>query len=232
VSGFPRLSERARRVDLIQSLHASTARDYVGRVTAHDKAECASVARRFDADYWDGERRFGYGGYRYDGRWRSVAEELVARYALGPGKSLLDVGCGKGFLLYELLTLVPELKVCGLDVSAYAIEHAKPEIAGSLLRGDAAELPFPDRSFDCVISLATLHNLPIAALFAALGEITRVLRDPAQAYVMVESYRSEREKMNLLYWQLTCASFYAVSDWEWVFERAGYAGDYGFIFFE
>ncbi len=232
MNGCARLSDRGRRFDLIQSLHASTARDYVGRVTADDKAACATVAKRFDRDYWDGERRYGYGGYRYDGRWRPVAEELVARYGLRAGSAVLDVGCGKGFLLYELTQLVPALDVHGLDISAYAIAHAKPEIADRLICGDAATLPFENARFDCVISLATLHNLPIQALFAALGEIMRVLRDPVAAYVMVESYRTEREKMNLLYWQLTCASFYGVADWEWLFERAGYAGDYGFIFFE
>jgi SAM-dependent methyltransferase len=219
-----------RRLDLIQSLHASTARDYVGRVTAHDKAACAEVACRFDREYWDGPREYGYGGYRYDGRWRPIAERLAELYGLRAGSRVLDVGCGKGFLLYELTQAVRGIEVAGLDVSAYAIANAKPEIRPSLITGGAHALPFESKSFDLVISLATLHNLPIMDLWSSLHEIERVSR--GNGYVMVESYRDEREKMNLLYWQLTCKSFYSVLDWEWIFSQASYSGDYGFIFFE
>ena len=89
-------------VDFVNTVHTSTKRDYVGRVMAHDKAECAEVATQFGRDYWDGERQFGYGGYRYDGRWRKVAEAMVKHYDLKPDASILDVGCGKGFLLHDL----------------------------------------------------------------------------------------------------------------------------------
>lgn len=217
-----------RRIDFTQALHERSARDYVGRVT-EDKAECAEIASRFGAEYWDGERRYGYGGYRYDGRWRGVAERMAATYGLRAGDRVLDVGCGKGYLLYELTQAVPGLDVAGIDISAYAIEHAKEEVRERLTAGNANALPFADRSFDVVISLGTLHNLGIADLWKALGEIERVRR--RSAYVMVESYRNEREKVNLLNWQLTCRSFFSVDDWEWVFARAGYSGDYGFIFF-
>jgi len=126
---------------------------------------------------------------------------------------------------------VPGVDVAGVDVSRYALQNAKEEVRGRLVEGSAARLPFPDDSFDFVVSLGTLHNLAVGELFAALEEIERVLRPGGRAYVMVESYRDEREKANLLYWQLTCRSFYSVEDWEWVFARAGYRGDYGFIFF-
>ncbi len=221
---------RGERLEFVQQLHASTARDYVGRVVNDDKAACAEVAGRFGAEYWDGERRYGYGGYRYDGRWRGIAEKLVGRYALRAGARVLDVGCGKGYLLHELAAVVPGLEVRGLDVSAYALAAAKEEVKPFLQLGTAAQLPFADESFDLVVSLGTLHNLALADLWAALGEIERVGRG-ANKYVMVESYRNEREKMNLLYWQLTCKSFYAVADWEWLYARVGYRGDYDFIFF-
>lgn len=219
-----------RRLDLVQSLHASTERDYVARVVEHDKAQCAAVASQFGQEYWDGERRFGYGGYRYDGRWRPLAERLVDLYGLREGTSVLDVGCGKGYLLYELMRLVPGIRVAGLDISAYAVSNAKEEVRPHLTTGDAAALPYADREFDLVVSLGTLHNLSAAPLWAALHEIARVARSDA-SYVMVESFRDEREKMNLLYWQLTCRSFYSVEDWEFVFRQTGYRGDYGFIFF-
>jgi len=125
---------------------------------------------------------------------------------------------------------VPGLVVAGVDISAYAITHAKGEIRPFLQVGDARALPFPDRSFDFVVSLGTLHNLYNYDLDAALREISRVARGPA--YVMVESYRGEREKVNLLYRQLTCRAFHTPAEWEWLFRQAGYGGDYGFIFFE
>lgn len=218
------------RIDFSAALHSSTKRDYLARVVEHDKAECALVAGQFGADYWDGERRYGYGGYRYDGRWRAIASRMAEHYSLRPGMRVLDVGCGKGFLLYELTQVVPDLEVAGIDISAYAVEQAKEEVHGFLQVGDASSLPFEGGTFDLVISLGTLHNLPIAALWAAVSEIQRVGRDAK--YIMVESYRNEREKANLLYWQLTCKSFYATADWEWLYRRIGYTGDYGFIFFE
>ncbi|HTX02973.1 MAG TPA: class I SAM-dependent methyltransferase [Candidatus Acidoferrales bacterium] len=219
-----------RRIDLVQTLHASTKRNYVARVTEFDKAECAEVASQFGVEYWDGDRRYGYGGYRYDGRWRDVAEKLAELYGLRAGDRVLDVGCGKGYLLYELTQVVPGLIVRGLDISAYAIAESKPEVRSQLVVGDAASLPFDDGSFDVVVSLGTLHNLPVASLWAALREIARVGASE-RAYVMVESFRDQREKANLLYWQLTCRSFYSVEDWEFVFRETGYRGDYGFIFF-
>ena len=217
-----------RRIDLVQSLHASTKRDYVGRVTA-DKAACAAVASHYDAEYWDGDRKFGYGGYRYDGRWRPLAEKLAEFYGLRSGNRVLDVGCGKGYLLYELAQVVPGLQLTGIDVSSYAVANAKPEVQAQLRVGDAAALPFGDGSFDFVISLGTLHNLGAKDLWSALREVTRVGRGPA--YVMVESYRNQEEKANFLAWQLTCRSFYSVEDWEFVYGVTGYGGDYGFIFF-
>ena len=220
-----------QRIDFTQDVHERTNRDYVARVVEHDKAESAAVARRFGQEYWDGDRRYGYGGYQYDGRWRPVADRIAAHYALAPNDRVLDVGCGKGYLLYELTQAVRGIGVRGLDISAYALEAAKEEVRPFLDLGDAAALPYEAASFDLVVSLGALHNLGIADLWRAISEIERVSRD-GRAYIMVESYRNEREKANLLYWQLTCRSFHSVEDWEWIFARAGYRGDYGFIFFQ
>jgi ubiquinone/menaquinone biosynthesis C-methylase UbiE len=218
-------------INFIAEVHSRTKRDYLGRVNAHDKATVAAIAKRFDKDYWDGERHTGYGGYRYDGRWRPVAERMAAHYRLRPGERILDVGCGKGFLLYEFTQVVPGVEVVGLDISHYGLVHAKPEVVGRLVCGHAARLPFPSRSFDFVVSLGTLHNLPIQHLKEGIAEIARVARGP-RSYIMVESWRNEREKMNLLYWQLTCEAFFDTKGWEWLYARAGYRGDHGYIFFE
>jgi SAM-dependent methyltransferase len=217
-------------IDFIEALHRSTKRDYLARVNADDKAACAEVATRFGADYWDGDRKFGYGGYRYDGRWLPVAEAMRDHYGLRPGMSVLDVGCGKGFLLHEFTRAVPGIAVRGIDISDYAIANAKEEVRGALAVGNATDLPFEDGSFDLVVALGTLHNLYNFELDRALREIQRVGR--GAGYVMVESYRNEREKANLLYWQLTCRAFHTPQEWEWIFLQSGYTGDYGCIYFE
>ena len=216
-------------VDFISPLHKQTTRDYLGRVNEFPKAEAAKLAKLFARDYWDGDRQTGYGGMRYDGRWRVVAEAMAKRYGLQAGQRVLDVGCGKGFLLYELAQVVPGLEVRGLDISAYAVEHAKEEVQPFLQVGHARELPFAAGAFDLVISLNTLHNLHCFDLHPALREIERVGR---HKYICVESYRTEEEKVNLLYWQLTCEMFCTPEEWQWWFATTGYSGDHSFIYFE
>ncbi len=217
-------------IDFVSGVHRATSRDYLGRVNEHDKAACAEVALQWGRDYWDGDRKFGYGGFHYDGRWRDIAEQIAAHYQLAEDATILDVGCGKAFLLYEFTQVLPRARVTGLDISAYAIEHAKEEVRPNLSQGSAVALPYEDDAFDLVLSINTLHNLRNFELQQALGEIQRVGR--GAKYITVESYRNEREKVNLLYWQLTCRSFYQPGEWEWAFRQAGYTGDYSFIYFE
>ena len=217
-------------VDFLSSVHKKTQRDYLGRVNEFPKAEAARLAKQFAYDYWDGDRKVGYGGYRYDGRWKSVAEAIARHYGLKAGDRVLDVGCGKGFLLYDFTQVVPGIEVCGLDISQYAIEHAKEEVRPCLQVGSAIALPFEDASFDLVISITTLHNLYCFDLDKALREIERVGR--RDKYIVVESYRNEVEKANLLYWQLTCEGFYTPEEWQWWFDHCGYGGDHSLIYFE
>jgi len=217
-------------LDFIGDVHRGTKRDYLGRVLAGNKAEFAAIAKRFDREYWDGERTTGYGGYAYDGRWFPVAQRMAAHYGLGAGSRVLDVGCGKGFLLYEFTRAVPGIEVAGLDISAYALAHAREEVKPALQLGDAVSLPYPDHAFDLVVSLNTLHNLRLPELERALREIERVGR--RHKYILMDGYRNEQEKVNLLYWQLTCECFFTPAEWEWLFQKCGYGGDYGCIYFE
>jgi SAM-dependent methyltransferase len=218
-----------RLLNIVNQLHRRTARDYIGRMS-DAKVECSEVARRFDRDYWDGDRRHGYGGYKYDGRWSVVAQELIAAYSLRPDACILDVGCGRGFLLYEFMRALPGCSVAGFDVSEYGLATAKEEVRPSLFRHDAREpFPFADQSFDLAISLNTLHNLPPEDVVRALAEMQRVAK---QQYLVVESFRNARELFNLQCWALTCETFLRPDSWRWLFERAGYSGDYEFIYFE
>ncbi|MGN7612439.1 class I SAM-dependent methyltransferase [Magnetococcales bacterium HHB-1] len=218
-------------IDFVTQLHTKTARNYVQRVVDHDKAKCAIKAKAWDKDYWDGDRRFGYGGYRYDGRWRVVAEAMAKHYNLQPGARILDVGCGKGYLLYEFTKVIPDCQIVGIDISSYAIAHAKEEVKPFLQEGLAQNLPFKDDAFDFVVSITTLHNLYIHDLWSAVAEIERVGKGKAK-HITVESYRNEQEKANLLYWQLTCEAFYTPTEWQWIFDQVGYQGDFGVITFE
>jgi len=219
-----------RLMDIVSPLHKQTKRDYLARMM-DDKVHCMLKAKQYEFDYWDGDRRYGYGGYGYmPGRWKPVAEALIHTYGLKPGDSVLDVGCGKAFLLYEMQLLIPELKLVGFDVSQHGLSQKHPEFQGKLFRHRAQDpYPFGDQPFELVISLATLHNLRIFDLEKALSEIERVGK---QKYIMLESYRDEQEMFNLQCWALTAESFFDTSEWIWLYEHFGYTGDYEFIYFE
>ena len=219
-------------LDFLSPYHKRTERDYIARVIDPEfsKARAAELAKLWGYDYWDGDRRTGYGGYTYDGRWLTLAENMAAHYGLKPGDKVLDVGCGKAFQLFEFTRAVPGIEVAGIDISSYAIEHAKEEVRPFLQVGNAAALPFENNSFDLVFSINTLHNLHTFHLEKAFKEMMRVSR--RHKYLCVESYRNESEKANLLYWQLTCEGFYTPEEWQWWFVLTGYDGDHSFIFFE
>ena len=214
----------------VTPLHQATSRSYIDRMV-DDKVHCMLKAKEYESDYWDGHRRYGYGGYKYmTGWWKPVAEALIEKYNLTNVSSVLDVGCGKAFLLYELKLLLPELRVEGFDISQHGLASAKEEIRDSLFSHRAQEpYPYDDNAFDLVISLGCFHNLRIFELETALAEVERVGR---QGYVMLESYRTELEQFNLQCWALTCESFFDHKEWCWIYEHFGYTGDYEFIYFE
>lgn len=219
-----------RLLDIVTPLHRMTKRDYIARMV-DDKVTCMLKAKEYEVDYWDGDRRFGYGGYRYlPGRWTPVAQALIDTYGLTNESSVLDVGCGKAFLLYELKQLLPGLKIAGFDTSKHGLAEAKPEVRDHLFSYKAQDrYPYGDKSFDLVISLATFHNLRLFELQTALQEVERVGK---QAYVMLESYRNEQELFNLQCWALTAESFLDTAEWIWLYNHFGYTGDYEFIYME
>ena len=217
-------------VNYVTPLHKATSRAYIDRMV-DEKVHCMLKAKEYEADYWDGDRRYGYGGYKFmQGRWKPVAEAIIKNYELTNDSSVLDVGCGKGYLLYEMKLLLPNLKIAGFDISKHGLANAKEEIKDSLFIHRAQDsYPYEDNEFDLVISLGCIHNLRMFDLGTSLNEIERV---GMQSYVMVESYRNEQEQFNLQCWALTCESFFDNEEWIWIFEHFGYTGDYEFIYFE
>ena len=182
-------------LNLVTGLHKATKRDYLGRMN-DSKVEAMKIAKQYGFDYWDGDRRFGYGGYKYmQGRWAKVAQQLIDQYGLRAGSKILDVGCGKGFLLYEIQLLEPGIEIHGFDISQYGLENTHPDLKANLFIHRAQDIfPFQDDFFDLVISLGTLHNLHIFELEIAVSEIERVGK---QGYIMVESFRNELVMFNL-----------------------------------
>jgi ubiquinone/menaquinone biosynthesis C-methylase UbiE len=218
-----------RLLNVVTPLHKRTKRNYLARME-DDKIACMLKAKEYEFDYWDGDRRFGYGGYRYDGRWKVVAEQLIELYGLRDGAKILDVGCGKGFLLHEFKQLLPSSEVVGFDVSRHGLADAPEAIRPHLFRYRAQDAyPWGDQYFDLAISVGALHNLRLFELKSALQEVQRVAKNK---YVMVESYRNEAEQFNLQCWALTAESFFDTAEWIWLYDHFGYAGDYEFIYFE
>jgi ubiquinone/menaquinone biosynthesis C-methylase UbiE len=209
-------------INLLRSL-PQTKRNVQARGAAKSPAVIAA-SREYGELYFDGPRDYGYGGYRYDGRWVPVARDIVAHFGLKPGMRVLDVGCAKGFLVKDLMIACPGLEAFGLDISRYALDHCEPEVVGRLHLGSGDDLPFPDDCFDCVISLNTIHNFDREGAKRALREVQRV--SGGRAFVQVDSYRTPEQKELFESWVLT-AKFHDYPDaWIALFEEAGYTGDH------
>jgi ubiquinone/menaquinone biosynthesis C-methylase UbiE len=185
-----------------------------------------ATACEFGHAYFDGPREVGYGGYRYDGRWIPIAEDIVRHFGLQAGQRVLDVGCAKGFLVKDLMKVCPGLDVYGLDISEYAVSHCEPEVIGRLHVGSADRLPFPDSSFDAVISINTLHNFDRAGALRALRELARVSRAKAKAFVQVDAYHTAAQRELFMKWVLTAKYHDYPQGWIQLFEEAGYHGDW------
>jgi ubiquinone/menaquinone biosynthesis C-methylase UbiE len=209
-------------IDLLRAL-PRTMRNIQKRKEAKDPAVIA-ISKQYGEMYFDGPREYGYGGYRYDGRWVPVARDIVAHFGLKPGMRVLDVGCAKGFLIKDLMKACPGLEAFGLDVSFYALMNCEPEVVGRLHLGTAEKLIFPDRSFDCVLCLNTVHNFPRPRAIKVMQEIQRV--SGGRAFVQVDSYHTSEQKEIFESWVLTAEFYDYPKGWVELFREAGYTGDY------
>jgi SAM-dependent methyltransferase len=210
-------------IDLLKN-YPKTKRDLDARVNLKSPIDQV-IARKFDVDFFDGDRKHGYGGYYYNSRfWSSGVADFAKYWNLNSSNSVLDVGCGKGFMLYDFKNLIPELKVRGIDISNYAIENSMPEVREYLVVGDAKNLPFASKSCDYVISINTVHNLPIEECVAAIKEIERVSR--IGSFIVVDAFDSQEEQVRMQSWNLTAQTILSRKDWVTLFEYAEYTGDY------
>lgn len=183
------------------------------------------IARQFGQEFFDGERLYGYGGYNYHPRfWTDTVRRFRDHYQLPPDASILDVGCGKGFMLHDFSLLMPHATLAGIDISSYAIERAMEDMRDRIQVANAKSLPFPDQSFDLVISINTVHNLELEECKTALREIQRVSR--RHAFLTVDAWRNDQERERMLKWNLTALTYMHVDDWKQLFDEVGYTGDY------
>lgn len=216
--------------NIFTQFHRKTKRDYEKRMF-NKKINCMNIARKFEKDYWDGPRMYGYGGYKYKKNLlKPIALRLIKNYNLNNKSKILDVGCGKGFILYEIKKILPEINIRGFDISKYGLKNAKKEIKKFLHYGDAKKkFSYKNKSFDLVFSFNCLHNFQIYDLKNALKEIERVGK---KKLVVVEGYRNTKELFNLQCWALTADAFFSKKEWLWIFKEFGYTGDYELIYFE
>lgn len=183
------------------------------------------IARQFGKEYFDGDRLYGYGGYYYDPRfWTKTVKRFKDHYKLQANAAVLDVGCAKGFMLYDFKKLMPEMQIAGIDISQYALDHAKSELKQFLKVGNAKKLPYPDRSFDLVISINTIDHLPLEDCRQAIREIQRVTKK--DAFISVHAWRNDKEREKLLKWNVTAQTCMHVNEWVKLFREVGYTGDY------
>jgi SAM-dependent methyltransferase len=210
-------------IDLLVN-YPKTKRNLTERAAAKTEEDRA-IARQFGRDFFDGDRRHGYGGFSYNPRfWQPVIPTFAQHFGIDNSSSILDVGCGKGFMLFDMLQLIPGVKVAGVDISAYAVENALEEVGNHIQVADARELPFEDKSFDYVISINTIHNLERSDLIIALKEIERVAKKGS--FITVDAFRNEEERVAMEAWNLTAKTILSVDDWKALFSEAGYTGDY------
>ena len=187
--------------------------------------EDRKIAREFGKEFFDGDRKHGYGGYYYNPKfWQNVVPTFREYWDLKSSNSILDVGCGKGFMLYDFTRIIPGIKVKGIDISSYAVEQSLPQIKKFIEVGNAKKLPFKDNSFDYIISINTIHNLEISECSQALREITRVSK--IGSFITVDAYNNEDEKNRMYAWNLTAKTIMSTSDWKQFFKDVGYKGDY------
>lgn len=186
--------------------------------------EDSIIARQFDREFFDGERRHGYGGFVYNPKyWEHCIPDFAELYELKSGSKILDVGCARGFMLYDFMRLIPGINVRGVDISQYAIRTAKEEVEPFLSVADARDLPFKDKAFHLGISINTIHNLTLDGVVTTLRELSRV---SDHQFVVVDAYRDEEEKKRMLDWNLTAKTILSVEEWKEVFKAAHYEGDY------
>ncbi|MDB0032214.1 class I SAM-dependent methyltransferase [Alphaproteobacteria bacterium] len=219
-----------QEVNFFLKTHNSSKREYA-KYMNFEKPDCMSIAKKYSKEFFDGDRKYGYGGYKYlPNRWNDVVNNIQKFYNLDKYSKILDAGAGKGFFIKDLKDRIYSNKIYGFDISEYAVKHCHDDIRDNFFIHDIRKkLEFNDKYFDLLTCFGVLHNLKIFEIKKTIQELNRVSK---RQYIWVESYRSDKELFNLQCWAKTCESFFTPDEWIWVFKEFGYSGEYEFIYFE
>jgi SAM-dependent methyltransferase len=212
-------------IDLMKNYPKTLGRDDISLSRKRATKEDIEIARQFGKEYFDGERWQGLGGYYYDPKFFTpVVKDFIEHYDLNNDSSILDIGCGKGFMLQDFHIALPGAKLAGLEISEYCLENLMPSVADNCIFGSCDELPYPDNSFDLVIAIATIHNLDLEGVKKSLKEIQRVSKK--FSFLKVNGYKNDNEKKALFEWNLVAKTILHCEDWKKLFTEVGYTGDY------
>ena len=219
---------RAKIIKLITINHKKTQRNYLKRMI-DQKINTMKISKKYSYDYWDGNRKYGYGGYRYDGRWKPIAKKIIKKYKLTKKSKILDIGCGKGHLINEISKILNSKNIYGIDISKYAKKKSPLEIRKNIKIQDARnKINYNKNYFDLVISINLIHNFSIKEIFNFLNNVLLISK---KTYLAMEGYRNEKELFNLQCWALTADSFFSHNEWKWILEKNKYFRDYEIIYF-
>ena len=191
-----------------------------------DKELNREKALKFDVEYFDGPRSQGYGGYVYDGRWKTISQKIIKKYNLSSFGNFLDVGCGKGFLMKDMKDINPKINVFGLDISQYAKDNSMESVKSNITIGNCCALPYEDNFFDASVAINTIHNLDIDNCKKAIRELMRVTKNKKNIFIQVDAYEDVQEKDLFEIWMLTAKTYLMPSEWLEVFDELDYKGDY------
>ena len=217
-----------KKINLITSNHKKTKRNYLERMI-NNKVDCMKISKKYEFAYWDGNRKYGYGGYKYDGRWKPIAKKIIKKYKLNKNSKIIDIGCGKGHLLYELSNLLNSSNIVGIDISKHAIKNVPYKIKKNVKIYDVKKgLMFNRNQFDLAISINLIHNFSIYEIFNFLKRIVHLSK---KSYIATESYSNDKELLNLQCWALTADSFFSSKEWDWILRYNNYYRDYELIYF-
>jgi ubiquinone/menaquinone biosynthesis C-methylase UbiE len=209
--------------------HNKVVRNYLQRMR-EEKVKCMQVSKKYGYHYWDGDRKYGYGGYNYiPGYHTDLAKKIIKKYKLNNNSKILDVGCGKGFLAYEIKRIIKSEYIYGTDISTYAKKNALKDFKNNIkIHNLTNKFLYKNNYFDLVLCTNVLHNLRIEEIVLALQEINRISK---KQFVCVESYRNEKEQFNLQCWALTAETLVDVKTWKWILKLSKFRGNYEFIYF-
>lgn len=210
-----------KKINLLNSF-SKTVRDIKSRIK--NKVNNRKLALKFSKEYFDGTREQGYGGYNYDSRWIPVAKKIIKLFNLTDNSNFIDIGCAKGFLLYDIKNINNKINLHGLDISEYAKEKAHKEIKKKIKIGNCVKLNYPDNFFNGLVAVNTIHNLEIKDCLNAIKEIQRVSN--GNAFIQVDAYRNDKELKIFKDWMLTAKTYLKPEQWLKLFEKANYTGYY------